>query len=159
MMVSPYDEYADKRYILLDISLSAFLFYRLYLETTMISEFENKPSFNILNQISKYSNSLKADKDICSIVSKIYADGRYKQNEGFNKSYIKYACMNIRGGIADDGSTNSLDNYFSNLMDEYIDFAQKHDNIKDIITYLSSDLYLSILNDIYIMDSHLRISY
>lgn len=53
--------------------------------------------------------------------------------------------MSIRNGIADNGSTNSLDNFYSNLMDEYIDFAQKHDNVTDIVKYLSSDLYLSVL--------------
>ena len=55
--------------------------------------------------------------------------------------------MSIRNGngIADNGSTNSLDNFYSNLIHEYIDFAQKHDNVTAIVKYLSSDLYLSVL--------------
>lgn len=136
----------DKRFQILDTSKMGFLYYRLNLETRQIKQFEMERRRIILKQRYEYSKQLGGKSGSCKKISANYANKGLSQFEGFNDTYIEYACLELSGGIHDNGSSGALTSFFSYLMDEYLDFMSQHEQgTVNTISFLQSNLYVSLL--------------
>ena len=91
---------------------------------------------------------LKQESGVCDTISSHYVNEGLPQFEGYNESYITYACLHLDDGVGDNGSTTSIMNYFSFLMDEYLDFVSEYKQLGNninIVSYIDSSLYIEIL--------------
>ena len=138
----------DDRFVQLNESKAGYLHYRLQLETQSLSTYENSRKRIVLNNRYNYAMLIKQESGVCETISSHYVKEGLPQFEGFNESYITYACLHLDGGVADNGSTSSVMNYFSFLMDEYLDFVSEYKqlgNNVNIVPYIDSSLYIEIL--------------
>ena len=135
----------DKRYQTLGVSQAAFLHYKIYLESSQIKKFEHLKNSDVLKLRHEYGNHILNKSGVCQFITSNYGKQGFSQFQGFNESYNYHACMNLRGGIADDGSTKSYDSLFSYIMDEYIDFILNYEIDNNVIPFLSSKLFIATL--------------
>lgn len=136
----------DKSFQILDTSKMGFLYYRLNLESRQIKQFEMEQKKIILKQRYEYSQQLKVKSGSCKKISNGFVEKNLSQFEGFNETYLEYACLKLSGGVHDSGSSNPLTSFFTYLMDEYLDFmGQNEEGDVNIMGFLQSHLYLSIL--------------
>ena len=137
----------DKRYSMLGNSQMAFLFYRLELEKIKVKEIESQRSSPILPQRKKYSDDMAQSSGVCKVIVSAYTEGGFEQFEGYNYDYLLHACLSIANGVIDDGSSDSLNNYFTYLFDEFIDYVKEYNRgTVNVLKYLGSELYVRIMN-------------
>ena len=61
----------------------------------------------------------------------------------FNKDIIEKACLAFDGGVIDNG-TRVIENYFTYLINDYIDFCREHNGNKNILGYTLSDTFVGL---------------
>ena len=84
---------------------------------------------------------------ICKVIVSAYTEGGFEQFEGYNYDYLLHACLSIANGVIDDGSSDSLNNYFTYLFDEFIDYVKEYNRGSvNVLKYLGSELYVRIMN-------------
>ena len=138
----------DEKYILMGQTQMTFLYFRLHQQNSLIQTTEAHEDKPILPLRREFSTKLKQKQNVCNVVTEEYTKGGFKLFEGYNETYNVYACHKIAGGVADNGSTNSMENYMSYLEDEFLDFIRGYKingNPPDaLIKKLSSDIFLRI---------------
>ena len=138
----------DQRFVQLNESKAGYLHYRIQLETQSLSTYEHSRKRIVLKNRYNYAMLLRQESGVCDTISSHYVNEGLPQFEGYNESYITYACLHLDDGVGDNGSTTSIMNYFSFLMDEYLDFVSEYKqlgNNVNIVSYIDSSLYIEIL--------------
>ena len=133
----------DKQFEILNESHLTFLFYRLNLESQSIRIYELKAQGNTLQQRKAYANKINAKSGCCNQIAEHYAYYNYTEYENFNKDIIEHACLSFDEGVIDRG-TNIIDNYFTYLINDYVEFCQDKSGNKDLMRYLMSHTYVSL---------------
>ena len=133
----------NKQFDILDESHMAFLYYRFQLEAKSIKLNENKVKGNILANRNEYTKKINANSGSCHEIGKHYAYYNYTEFDSFNQDIIEQACLAFDGGVIDNGA-GIIDNYFTYLIDDYIDFCSDTSGNKNILGYMLSDTYAGL---------------
>jgi hypothetical protein len=133
----------NKQFDILDESHMAFLYYRFQLEAKSIKLNENKVKGNILANRNEYTKKINANSGSCHEIGKHYAYYNYTEFDSFNQDIIEQACLAFDGGVIDNGA-GIIDNYFTYLIDDYIDFCSDTSGNKNILRYMLSDTYAGL---------------
>ena len=133
----------NKQFDILGESHMAFLYYRFQLETNSIKSNENKVKGNILANRNEYTKKINAKSGCCHEIGKHYVYYNYTEFDAFNKDIIEQACLAFDGGAIDNGA-GIIENYFTYLIDDYINFCSDTSGKKNILGYMLSDTYVGL---------------